>query len=155
MRPWYTLGVAETHDAGIDKAKILAEIGVGPAPSPIASPPGSRAGSPGSGPRLPRATEAKSDPRTPAVPGAAGPKRGPRPRGNPLLRHRAEASALLLGFVGLLWLAVGLATQRGTLILLGGAFLALGALVVLSVSRSSWAKSLDTPGTSHYIDPPP
>lgn len=106
--------MADEIDAGIDKQKILAEIG---ASAPLPGPPAP----------VPSAPPLQAAPARPAPEPAATalPK---RPRGR-LARHRRQISAIVLIFVALLWISVGLATRERAPFVLGGAILGLAILV--------------------------
>ena len=73
-------------DSGIDKLKVLAAINNAPAPE--AAPP------PKQVERLPSATRRAVEPPAPAW-----------------FRHRSEIAALVAAFVGMIWIAVGLAQK--------------------------------------------
>jgi hypothetical protein len=112
-------------DTGIDKAKILAEIGVAPlpapppAPAPASAPPAARSSS------VPAEVVRRAAPERPAAP--PPPPAARRRRRLPalgLVGFRTEAAALLTGFVALLWLSVGVATSRAIPLLVGSLFLA-------------------------------
>lgn len=103
--------MAEEIDAGIDKQKILAEIGAG-APLP---------GAAGTAPPAPAAPAA--DLPRPASP----PPRPPSP--GRLARHRRQIAAMVMVAVSLLWFGVGLATHERAPFAVGGAFLGLAILV--------------------------
>jgi len=106
--------MAEEIDAGIDKQKILAEIGAG-APLPGAAgtafpPPQARAAPAADLP------QAASPPPRPSSPGR-------------LARHRRQIAAMVMVSVSLLWFGVGLATRGWAPFAVGGAFLGLAILV--------------------------
>lgn len=105
----YTVGVADDHDAGIDKQKLLDEI-VGTSGSfesvaPVATPP----------PPVPLPLpEAVSLSRPPLI--APLPVIVPKPAAPPkarlrILEFRNEVAALTLGVCGVIWSAIGIATH--------------------------------------------
>lgn len=104
-------------DAGIDKQKILAEIG---ASAPL---PGGTAAAPPS--PLPPPAPAAS----PAVPPPSPPEAPPGGRKSRWTRYRRQIAALVMVFVALLWIGVGLATFERAPVAIGGGFLVLAVLV--------------------------
>lgn len=100
--------MADADDPGIDKQKILAEIGAS-APLPgtqgTAAPSGAQAPAPGSSAPAPI-------PARPSSPGR-------------WVRHRGQIAAIVMAFVSLMWMSVGLATHERAPFAFGGGFLGL------------------------------
>ena len=88
-------------DSGIDKLKILSAITNASAPQP-----------PAPAPAAPKPVE-----RPPS-----GPRRAIEPPAPGWFRHRSEVAALIVAFVGMIWLAVGLAQKSWGPSLTGVAF---------------------------------
>lgn len=124
--------MADDIDSGIDKRKILDEIGASaPLPAPAAPPP--------------RAAVPRDIP--PSAFAAMAPPTLPAPEAPPVLqhkpktlweRHRRQIAGLVLVFVSILWFGVGLATGEMAPFGLGATFLGLAVLVgVGSLVRES------------------
>jgi hypothetical protein len=126
--------VAGSVDPGIDKAKILAEIGVVPLPPPPEAPVPPAPPPPVARPGAPPSGEARGAAELPAVP-APHPavRRRRRLPSSALVSFRTEIAALFTGLVALVWLAVGLATFRAIPLLVGGLFL--GAALAGGIER--------------------
>ena len=105
--------MADEIDAGLDKQKILAEIGAS-------------ASLPGTSSITPTAAAAPA----PASPDPAAVSSRPAPAGR-LARHRNQIAALVLAFASLLWLGVGLATHERAPLVFGGVLLGLALLAAV------------------------
>jgi hypothetical protein len=116
--------MADEVDAGIDKQRILAEIG---ASAPLPGEPPPPAAPPRDYPSIPLSALAPPTlPAPPAAPPAPLPQRMRQPR---LVRHRRQLAAFVLVFVALLWFGVAIATQERIPFAFGGGFLGLAILV--------------------------
>lgn len=116
----YTARVADEHDAGIDKQKLLDEI-VGTsgsfeavAPPAVPAPPASAARVP-LPPPLPLPLPKSLVPAAPP-PRASSPVIVPKMEGPPKPLHRFfefrnEVAAMVLGICGMIWSAIGIATR--------------------------------------------
>lgn len=117
----YTPGVADEVDSGVDKQKILAEIGgvSPPPPEPPRRPPPP--------PRdIPAGALAAMAP--PTLPEPA-PVVVVRPLKSRWERYRRQIASLVLLFVSLLWFGVGLATEDRAPFAIGGCGLGLAVLI--------------------------
>lgn len=116
--------MADEIDSGIDRKKILDEIGAS-APLPEPAPPPRHASLP---PRdIPAsALSAMAPPTLPVEEAPPEPARRPKSRWQ---RHRRHIATLVLLFVALLWFGVGLATEEALPFALGGIFVGLAVLI--------------------------
>jgi len=122
--------MADPGDSGIDKQKILAEIGA-VAPGEGGGPTSGSAALPASSPGLlgGGGLSAMAPPTLPAPAPAPAPVVRP-PQGR-FARHRSQIAGLVLVFVGMIWLALALATHERVPLGLGGGCLALALAVGL------------------------
>jgi len=111
--------MADEMDEGIDKQKILAEIG-------------SSGAVPGS-PRSPAPRPAQASVPVPVPVPVSAPAVPPPPvlprRPGRVVRHRRQLAALALVFVSVLWFSVGIATRERIPLAIGGTFLGIAVLV--------------------------